>query len=91
MSSDNASGIAASRVSSIKMQLGDPLRNQTLDEQPSWNGPTTEETQYNILPQWHSQPTHLRVITVGAGAAGLLMAYKMKMNFTNYELVCYEK
>ena len=28
---------------------------------------------------------------VGAGAAGLLVAYKMKKNFTNYELVCYEK
>ena len=46
---------------------------------------------YHILPQWHSKPNHLRVICVGAGAAGLLVAYKMKKNFTNYELVCYEK
>ncbi|ORY17468.1 hypothetical protein BCR34DRAFT_621904 [Clohesyomyces aquaticus] len=46
---------------------------------------------YEILPQWHSKPTPLRVICVGAGAAGLLLAYKLKTNLTNYELVCYEK
>lgn len=50
-----------------------------------------ESSPYEILPQWHSKPTNLRVICVGAGAAGLLVAYKMKMNFTNYELVCYDK
>jgi NADPH-dependent glutamate synthase beta subunit-like oxidoreductase len=50
-----------------------------------------ESSPYEILPQWHSKPTQLRVVCVGAGAAGLLLAYKMKMNFSNYELVCYEK
>lgn len=54
------------------------------DEQP--NSPA-----YKIKEQWHSQPGHLRVIHVGAGAAGLLMAYKMKKGFENYDLVCYEK
>lgn len=49
------------------------------------------ESAYKVLPQWHSQPAQLRVICVGAGAAGLLMAYKMKKNFTNYDLVCYDK
>lgn len=49
------------------------------------------DSSYHILPQWHSKPNHLRVICVGAGAAGLLVAYKMKKNFTNYDLVCYEK
>ena len=48
-------------------------------------------TVYKIKEQWHSQPSHLRVIHVGAGAAGLLMAYKMKKEFENYDLVCYEK
>lgn len=49
--------------------------------------------QYEPLDQWHSKPTHLRVICAGAGAAGLCVAYKMKhaMKFQNYELVCYEK
>lgn len=49
------------------------------------------QQEYQIKEQWHSQPQHLRVIHVGAGAAGLLVAYKMKKNFQNYSLVCYEK
>ena len=47
--------------------------------------------EYKIKEQWHSQRRHLRVIHVGAGAAGLLMAYKMQQNFEDYSLVCYEK
>ncbi len=46
---------------------------------------------YKIKEQWHSQRRHLRMIHVGAGAAGLLMAYKMKKDFKDYSLVCYEK
>lgn len=34
---------------------------------------------------------HVRIITVGAGASGLLMAYKLQKHFNNYSLVCYEK
>lgn len=50
------------------------------------------DTPYAVPERWHSQPSHLRVICVGAGAAGLCVAYKMKhMRFTNYELICYEK
>lgn len=49
------------------------------------------ELSYKVEPQWHSKPGHIRVICVGAGAAGLLVAYKMKKGFKNYELVCYEK
>ncbi|KAH0847215.1 hypothetical protein AYO21_02604 [Fonsecaea monophora] len=49
------------------------------------------ELGYKVEPQWHSKPNFIRVICVGAGAAGLLVAYKMKKNFKNYELVCYEK
>ncbi len=51
-----------------------------------------EETgPYQVSDQYHSQGRTIRVINVGAGAAGLLMAYKMKKEFENYELVCYEK
>ncbi|KAK4936739.1 hypothetical protein LTR10_022463 [Elasticomyces elasticus] len=46
---------------------------------------------YTIEEQWHSQPSHLRVIHVGAGATGLLVAYKMQKEFKDYSLVCYEK
>ena len=49
------------------------------------NGP------YQVSDRYHSQGSTIRVINVGAGAAGLLMAYKMKKNFNDYELVCYEK
>lgn len=48
--------------------------------------------QYRILEQYHSQPRHQKTICVGAGAAGLLLAYKMqKMKFRDYELIVYEK
>ncbi len=50
-----------------------------------------QDSPYKVLEQWHSKPTHLRLIHVGAGAGGLLVAYKMQKQFTNYELVCYEK
>ncbi len=52
---------------------------------------TTNGSTYTIKDQWHSKPGYLRVITVGAGAAGLLVAYKMQKDFRNYDLVCYEK
>ena len=54
--------------------------------------PLMESTEpYRIADQYHSQGKTIRVIHVGAGAAGLLMAYKMKKLFADYELVCYEK
>ena len=46
---------------------------------------------YRIKDQFHSQGSTIKVIQVGAGAAGLLTAYKMKKMFSDYELVCYEK
>lgn len=57
------------------------------------NGSVSEKPvqDYKIKEQWHSKSQHLRVIHVGAGAAGLLMAYKMKKGFQDYSLVCYEK
>lgn len=46
---------------------------------------------YKIKPQHHSQRRQLRVIHVGAGAAGLCMAYKMQAAMKDYDLICYEK
>ncbi|KAF8902348.1 hypothetical protein CPB84DRAFT_1907907 [Gymnopilus junonius] len=34
---------------------------------------------------------HLRVICIGAGASGLLLAYKLQRSFENFDLVLYEK
>jgi hypothetical protein len=48
------------------------------------NQESAEQSTYSVLPQWHSKQSHVRVIHVGAGAAGILMAYKMQKN--NVEL-----
>ncbi|KAH4113187.1 hypothetical protein HBI64_209380 [Parastagonospora nodorum] len=40
---------------------------------------------------YHSKPDLLRVVCVGAGAAGLLVAHRMQTRMTNFELVLYEK
>jgi cation diffusion facilitator CzcD-associated flavoprotein CzcO len=34
---------------------------------------------------------HIRIICVGAGASGLLLAYKLQKHFNNFTLVVYEK
>ncbi|EXJ74764.1 uncharacterized protein A1O5_01459 [Cladophialophora psammophila CBS 110553] len=47
--------------------------------------------EYEILDQYHSQPRKLKIIHVGAGASGLLLAYKAERQLRNYELICYEK
>ena len=75
-------------------EMGDDMRRTVNGETNGITNGTTKDTQespYRVLEQWHSKPTHLRLIHVGAGAGGLLLAYKMKRQFTNYELVCYEK
>lgn len=38
----------------------------------------------------HSE-RHVKIICVGAGASGLLFAYKLQRSFRNFELVVYEK
>lgn len=34
---------------------------------------------------------HLRIICIGAGASGLLVAYKLQKHFKNFTLAVYEK
>ncbi|KAF6798223.1 monooxygenase [Colletotrichum sojae] len=34
---------------------------------------------------------HARIVCIGAGASGLLIAYKLQKHFSNYSLTCYEK
>jgi hypothetical protein len=47
--------------------------------------------EYKALSQYHSQPRKLKIIYVGAGASGLLLAYRAQRQLRNYELICYEK
>ncbi|KAF4343941.1 hypothetical protein FBEOM_2098 [Fusarium beomiforme] len=44
-----------------------------------------------MAPQAHSKPRKLKIIHVGAGASGLLAAYKAERMLQNYELICYDK
>ncbi|KIX10029.1 uncharacterized protein Z518_01110 [Rhinocladiella mackenziei CBS 650.93] len=46
---------------------------------------------YEILEQYHSEPRKIKIIHIGAGASGLLLAYKAERFLRNYELICYEK
>jgi hypothetical protein len=46
---------------------------------------------YDIVDQSQSEPRRLKIIHVGAGASGLLAAYKAERMLENYELICYEK
>jgi cation diffusion facilitator CzcD-associated flavoprotein CzcO len=46
---------------------------------------------YEIVDQIQSETRRLKIIHVGAGASGLLTAYKAERMLENYELVCYEK
>lgn len=34
---------------------------------------------------------HMRIICAGAGASGLLFAYKLQRSFSNFDFVIYEK
>jgi cation diffusion facilitator CzcD-associated flavoprotein CzcO len=45
----------------------------------------------DILDETHSKPDHIKIIHVGAGASGLLTAYKARKMLENFELVLYEK
>ncbi|KAF2176429.1 hypothetical protein K469DRAFT_760317 [Zopfia rhizophila CBS 207.26] len=52
---------------------------------------TQRDPYSGLLNQWHSQPTTVRVIHLGASATGLCAAYKMRNKIQTYELVRYEK
>jgi len=34
---------------------------------------------------------HVKIVCIGAGASGLLMAYKLQKHFENFDLTIYEK
>jgi hypothetical protein len=72
------------------------LANLASSTMPHSTAETNGETNghaggFRVEEHWHSDPGDLRVICVGAGAAGLLVAYKMKKLFSKYELVVYDK
>jgi cation diffusion facilitator CzcD-associated flavoprotein CzcO len=75
------------------MHLPDRLEHvlSSLSTNGSPGSPDTSAADFDIWDQCHSSPSHIRVIHVGAGAAGLLAAYKARRMLKNYSLVCYER
>ena len=47
--------------------------------------------EHGISSQFHSQQNKVKIVHVGAGAAGLIAAYKARKMLKNYELICYDK
>ncbi|KAF5362008.1 hypothetical protein D9756_002403 [Leucocoprinus leucothites] len=50
---------------------------------------------HNSPNHWRGKPIHnqrhLKVVCIGAGASGLMLAYKLQRSFENFELTIYEK
>lgn len=55
---------------------------------PSVMGSTAAET---FAEKYHSQPNRIKIAHVGAGAAGLITAYKASKFLRDYDLVVYDK
>lgn len=62
---------------------------------PYESHPETTSTQNFVSSPWAEKPIHnerpVKIIGAGAGAAGLLFAYKLQRSFENVELTIYEK
>ncbi|KAF1809387.1 FAD/NAD(P)-binding domain-containing protein [Eremomyces bilateralis CBS 781.70] len=57
---------------------------------PPRTGNPESDAQRRLLGPIHAE-RHVRIICVGAGASGLLLAYKLQRHFQNYSLTIYEK
>jgi hypothetical protein len=64
-------------------QVLETLRGTTMQKKP--------DSKYTVREAHHSFERRLKIIHVGAGASGLLTAYKARRMLENYELICYEK
>lgn len=58
----------------------------TMASNPAENGAGSERLNN---PIHHRR--HIRIICIGAGASGLLFAYKLQRSFDNFSLTIYEK
>jgi cation diffusion facilitator CzcD-associated flavoprotein CzcO len=57
---------------------------------PNVTGPGNLDASKRLAGPLHAE-RHVRVICIGAGASGLLMAYKLQKHFQNFSLQVYEK
>lgn len=54
------------------------------------NTPAGQDAAKRLEGPIHAE-RHVRIVVIGAGASGLLVAYKLQKNFNNFSLVIYEK
>jgi hypothetical protein len=55
------------------------------------NGTTAHEEEKRLLSLPIHEERDLKIICIGAGASGLLLAYKLQRSFEKFELVVYDK
>lgn len=58
---------------------------------PKTNGYVNGDSRYKVEEHVLGEPRHLRIVTIGAGAAGLNMARHLELYMNNFEHVIYEK
>ncbi len=62
---------------------------------PDGSPSKSADAQNGTTNPWWDKPIHderpLKIICAGAGASGLLFAYKLQRSFNNFELIIYEK
>ena len=54
------------------------------------NTPSDRQAESRLGGPIHAE-RHINIICIGAGASGLLLAYKLQKHFTNFSLTVYEK
>ncbi len=50
-----------------------------------------ENKGYKVEEHVLGEPRHIRIVTIGAGAAGLNMAHHLELHVQNFEHIIYEK
>ncbi|RYP07695.1 hypothetical protein DL764_002357 [Monosporascus ibericus] len=68
-----------------------PSQPNDLASMKAAEGPPAVDHTNIFRSQPHSHQTPIRIIQIGAGAAGLLTAFKAQKNLENFQLVVYEK
>jgi hypothetical protein len=82
-------------LTSTKAEPSNGVTNGTNGNSQIPDLPSIEQRsgEYEVLDRYHSEKSKIRVASVGAGASGLCLAYKMERMLTpgTWDLTLYEK